>query len=233
MNKTIANADEAIKDIQDGAVIMLGGFGLCGIPENAINALVRRGVKNLTCISNNAGVDDFGLGLLLHTRQIKKMMSSYVGENAEFERQLLNNELEVDLIPQGTLATRIQMAGMGIPAFYTPAGYGTEVAEGKESREFNGKVYLMEHALHADFAIVKAWKGDRYGNLIFRKTTRNFSTSMAKAGSITIAEVEHLVDPEEMEPDQVHVPGIYVHRIFQGKDYEKRIEKVTTRIERN
>ena len=233
MNKTIANADEAIKDIQDGAVIRLGGFGLCGIPENAINALVRRGVKNLTCISNNAGVDDFGLGLLLHTRQIKKMMSSYVGENAEFERQLLNNELEVDLIPQGTLATRIQMAGMGIPAFYTPAGYGTEVAEGKESREFNGKVYLMEHALHADFAIVKAWKGDRYGNLIFRKTTRNFSTSMAKAGSITIAEVEHLVDPEEMEPDQVHVPGIYVHRIFQGKDYEKRIEKVTTRIERN
>ena len=233
MNKTIANADEAIKDIQDGAVIMLGGFGLCGIPENAINALVRKGVKNLTCISNNAGVDDFGLGLLLHTRQIKKMMSSYVGENAEFERQLLNNELEVDLIPQGTLATRIQMAGMGIPAFYTPAGYGTEVAEGKESREFNGKVYLMEHALHADFAIVKAWKGDRYGNLIFRKTTRNFSTSMAKAGTITIAEVEHLVDPEEMDPDQVHVPGIYVHRIFQGKDYEKRIEKVTTRIERN
>ena len=233
MNKTIANADEAIKDIQEGAVIMLGGFGLCGIPENAINALVKKGVKNLTCISNNAGVDDFGLGLLLHTRQIKKMMSSYVGENAEFERQLLNNELEVDLIPQGTLATRIQMAGMGIPAFYTPAGYGTEVAEGKESREFNGKVYLMEHALHADFAIVKAWKGDRYGNLIFRKTTRNFSTSMAKAGSITIAEVEHLVDPEEMEPDQVHVPGIYVHRMFQGKDYEKRIEKVTTRIERN
>ena len=233
MNKTIDNADEAIKDIQDGAVIMLGGFGLCGIPENAINALVKKGVKNLTCISNNAGVDDFGLGLLLHTRQIKKMMSSYVGENAEFERQLLNNELEVDLIPQGTLATRIQMAGMGIPAFYTPAGYGTEVAEGKESREFNGKVYLMEHALHADFAIVKAWKGDRFGNLIFRKTTRNFSTSMAKAGSITIAEVEHLVDPEEMEPDQVHVPGIYVHRIFQGKDYEKRIEKVTTRIEKN
>ena len=233
MNKTIANADEAIKDIHDGAVIMLGGFGLCGIPENSINALVKKGVKNLTCISNNAGVDDFGLGLLLQTRQIKKMMSSYVGENAEFERQLLNNELEVDLIPQGTLATRIQMAGMGIPAFFTPAGYGTEVAEGKESREFNGKVYLMEHALHADFAIVKAWKGDRFGNLIFRKTTRNFSTSMAKAGTITIAEVEHLVDPEEMDPDQVHVPGIYVHRIFQGKDYEKRIEKVTTRIEKN
>lgn len=233
MNKTIASADEAIKDIHDGAVIMLGGFGLCGIPENAINALVKKGVKELTCISNNAGVDDFGLGLLLQTRQIKKMMSSYVGENAEFERQLLNNELEVDLIPQGTLATRIQMAGMGIPAFFTPAGYGTEVAEGKESREFNGKIYLMELALHADFAIVKAWKGDRFGNLVFRKTTRNFSTSIAKAGTITIAEVEHLVEPEELDPDQIHVPGIYVHRIFQGINYEKRIEKVTTRIERN
>ncbi|MBA2498770.1 MAG: CoA transferase subunit A [Chitinophagaceae bacterium] len=233
MNKTVFNAAEAVKDIQNGAIIMLGGFGLCGIPENSINALVNKGVKELICISNNAGVDDFGLGLLLKTRQIKKMMSSYVGENAEFERQLLNNELEVDLIPQGTLATRIQMAGMGIPAFYTPAGYGTEVAEGKESREFNGKIYLMEHALHADFAIVKAWKGDRFGNLIFRKTTRNFSTSMAKAGTITIAEVEHLVEPEDMDPDQIHVPGIYVHRIFQGKDYEKRIEKVTTRIERN
>ena len=233
MNKVFTGAEEAVQDISDGAVIMLGGFGLCGIPENCIKALMEKGVSNLTCISNNAGVDDFGLGLLLKNHQIKKMMSSYVGENAEFERQLLNNELEVDLIPQGTLATRIQMAGMGIPAFYTPAGYGTEVAEGKESREFNGKVYLMEHALHADFAIVKAWKGDRYGNLIFRKTTRNFSTSMAKAGTITIAEVEHLVEPEEMEPDQVHVPGIYVHRIFQGKDYEKRIEKVTTRIERN
>ena len=233
MNKTIASADEAIKDIHDGAVIMLGGFGLCGIPENTINALVKKGVKELTCISNNAGVDDFGLGLLLQTRQIKKMMSSYVGENAEFERQLLNNELEVDLIPQGTLATRIQMAGMGIPAFFTPAGYGTEVAEGKESREFNGKIYLMELALHADFAIVKAWKGDRFGNLVFRKTTRNFSTSIAKAGTITIAEVEHLVQPEELDPDQIHVPGIYVHRIFQGFNYEKRIEKVTTRIERN
>ena len=233
MNKTIASADEAIKDIHDGAVIMLGGFGLCGIPENTINALVKKGVKELTCISNNAGVDDFGLGLLLQTRQIKKMMSSYVGENAEFERQLLNNELEVDLIPQGTLATRIQMAGMGIPAFFTPAGYGTEVAEGKESREFNGKIYLMELALHADFAIVKAWKGDRFGNLVFRKTTRNFSTSIAKAGTITIAEVEHLVEPEELDPDQIHVPGIYVHRIFQGFNYEKRIEKVTTRIEKN
>ena len=233
MNKMIANADEAIKDIRDGAVIMLGGFGLCGIPENSINALVKKGVKNLTCISNNAGVDDFGLGLLLKTRQIKKMMSSYVGENAEFERQLLSNELEVDLIPQGTLVTRIHMAGMGIPAFFTPAGYGTEVAEGKESRDFNGKTYLMEHALHADFAIVKAWKGDRFGNLIFRKTSRNFSTSMAKAGTITIAEVEQLVEPGEMEPDQIHVPGIYVHRIFQGAVYEKRIEKITTRVETN
>jgi len=233
MNKMIANADEAIKDIRDGAVIMLGGFGLCGIPENSINALVKKGVKNLTCISNNAGVDDFGLGLLLKTRQIKKMMSSYVGENAEFEHQLLSNELEVDLIPQGTLVTRIHMAGMGIPAFFTPAGYGTEVAEGKESRDFNGKTYLMEHALHADFAIVKAWKGDRFGNLIFRKTSRNFSTSMAKAGTITIAEVEQLVELGEMEPDQIHVPGIYVHRIFQGAVYEKRIEKITTRVETN
>jgi 3-oxoacid CoA-transferase subunit A len=230
MNKVVDNADEAIKDIRDGTVLMLGGFGLCGIPENCIAALVRKGVKNLTCISNNAGVDDFGLGLLLQTRQIKKMMSSYVGENAEFERQLLNGELEVDLIPQGTLATRIQMAGMGIPAFFTPAGYGTEIAEGKEVREFNGKKYLMEHALQAEFAIVKAWKGDRYGNLIFRKTTRNFSTSMAKAGKITIAEVEQMVEPGEFDPDQVHVPGIYVHRIFQGSGYEKRIERKTLRM---
>jgi 3-oxoacid CoA-transferase subunit A len=209
---------------------MLGGFGLCGIPENSISALVEKKIKNLTCISNNAGIDDFGLGLLLKTRQIKKMISSYVGENEEFERQLLSGELEVDLIPQGTLATRIQMAGMGIPAFYTPAGYGTEIAEGKEVREFDGKKYLMENALHADFAIVKAWKGDKYGNLIFRKTTRNFSSSMAKAGTITIAEVEHLVEPGELEPDQVHVTGIYVHRIFQGKNYEKRIEKKTVRL---
>lgn len=227
MNKVFASADEAVKDIADNATIMLGGFGLCGIPENCIAALVRSGVKNLTCISNNAGVDDFGLGLLLKTRQIKKMMSSYVGENAEFEKQLLNGELEVDLIPQGTLATRIQMAGMGIPAFFTPAGYGTEVQEGKEIREFSGKKYLMEMALHADFTIVKAWKGDSYGNLVFRKTTRNFSTSMARAGNITIAEVEHLVSPGELDPDQIHVPGIYVHRIFEGKDYEKRIEKRT------
>src|SRR3954454_23621124 len=195
MNKVYANADEALQDINDGTTIMLGGFGLCGIPENCIAALVEKGVKDLTCISNNAGVDDFGLGLLLKTKQIKKMMSSYVGENAEFERQLLSGELEVDLIPQGTLATRIQMAGMGIPAFYTPAGYGTEIATGKEVREFNNKMYLMEHALHADFSIVKALKGDRYGNLVFRKTTRNFSASMAKAGNITIAEVEKLVQP--------------------------------------
>lgn len=230
MQKVVQNADEAIKDIGDGSTIMLGGFGLCGIPENCIAALVRKGVTGLTCISNNAGVDDFGLGLLLKTRQIKKMMSSYVGENAEFERQLLSGELEVDLIPQGTLATRIQMAGMGIPAFFTPAGYGTEIGEGKESREFNGKPYLMEYALHASFAIVKAWKGDRFGNLVFRKTTRNFSTSMAKAGDITIAEVEHLVEPGELEPDQIHVPGIYVHRIFQGSNYEKRIERRTVQI---
>src|SRR6185312_852864 len=199
-----------------------GGFGLCGIPENSIAALLRKGVKDLTCISNNAGVDGFGLGLLLQTRQIKKMMSSYVGENAEFERQLLSGELEVDLIPQGTLATRIQMAGMGIPAFFTPAGYGTEVAAGKEVREFGGKTYLMEMALHADFAIIKAWKGDHFGNLVFRKTTRNFSTSMVKAGNITIVEVEQLVEPGAIPPDEVHVPGIYVPRIFQGKNYQKR-----------
>jgi len=230
MKKVFANADEALHDIQDGATLMLGGFGLCGIPENSITALKEKGIKNLTCISNNAGVDDFGLGLLLQTKQIKKMMSSYVGENEEFERQLLSGELEVDLIPQGTLATRIQMAGMGIPAFFTPAGYGTEIAEGKEIREFNGKKYLMEYALHADFAIVKAWKGDHNGNLVFQKTTRNFSTSMARAGKITIAEVEELVHPGELDPDQVHVPGIYVHRIFQGKKYEKRIERKTVQI---
>lgn len=230
MNKIMSSALDAISDIHDGATIMLGGFGLCGIPENCIAALREKGVKNLTCIANNAGVDDFGLGLLLKTRQIKKMMSSYVGENEEFERQLLNGELEVDLIPQGTLATRIQMAGMGIPAFYTPAGYGTEIAEGKETRNFNNKNYLMEYALHADFAIVKAWKGDRFGNLVFRKTTRNFSTSMARAGNITIAEVEMLVEPEELDPDHIHVPGIYVHRIFRGKNYEKRIERRTVQI---
>ncbi len=230
MNKVIASAEEAIKDIQDGSTIMLGGFGLNGIPENCIAALVNKGVKNLTCISNNAGVDDFGLGLLLHTRQIKKMMSSYVGENAEFERQLLSGELEVDLIPQGTLATRIQMAGMGIPAFYTPAGYGTEIAAGKEIKEFNGKMHLMEYALYADYAIVKAWKGDTMGNLVFRKSTRNFSTSMAKAGNITIVEVEELVQPGELDPDRIDVAGVYVHRIFQGKDYQKRIEKKTIQL---
>ncbi len=233
MNKLVASADAAVADIRDGATLMLGGFGLNGIPENCIAALVRSGVKDLTCISNNAGVDDFGLGLLLKTRQIRKMMSSYVGENAEFERQLLQGELEVDLIPQGTLATRIQMAGMGIPAFFTPAGYGTEIAEGKEIREFNGKKYLMEHALHADFAIVKAWKGDTMGNLVFRKSTRNFSTSMAKAGTITIAEVEDLVQPGEIDPDHVDVAGVYVHRIFQGNNYEKRIERRTVRIQSN
>jgi 3-oxoacid CoA-transferase subunit A len=230
MNKVFNNAADALSGIEDGATIMLGGFGLCGIPENCIAALIEKGVKNLTCISNNAGIDDFGLGLLLKTRQIKKMMSSYVGENAEFERQLLNGELEVDLIPQGTLATRIQMAGMGIPAFFTPAGYGTEIADGKEVREFNGKQYLMEYALHASFSIVKAWKGDTMGNLVFRKTTRNFSTSMAKAGDITIAEVEQLVQPGALDPDQIHVPGIYVHRIFQGSQYEKRIERRTIQI---
>lgn len=230
MNKVVLNADEAIKDIKDGQTLMLGGFGLNGIPENSISALVKSGVKNLTCISNNAGVDDFGLGLLLKTRQIKKMMSSYVGENAEFERQLLAGELEVDLIPQGTLATRIQMAAMGIPAFFTPAGYGTEIAAGKEVREFNGKMHLMEMALHADFAIVKAWKGDTSGNLVFRKATRNFSTSMAKAGNITIVEVEELLQPGEIDPDEVDVAGIYVHRIFKGSNYEKRIERRTVKL---
>lgn len=230
MNKIFDDAAAALHDLPDGATIMLGGFGLCGIPENCIDALVSKGVRNLTCISNNAGVDDFGLGRLLRTKQIKKMMSSYVGENAEFERQLLSGELDVDLIPQGTLATRIQMAGMGIPAFFTPAGFGTEIGEGKEVRSFDGKQYLMEHALHADFALVKAWKGDHYGNLVFRKTTRNFSTSMAKAGRITIAEVEELVEPGALDPDQIHVASVYVHRIFQGRDYEKRIERRTVQL---
>ena len=230
MNKIVSGADQAIHDINSGAIIMLGGFGLSGIPENCIAALKRKNCTDLICISNNAGVDDFGLGLLLKTRQIKKMLSSYVGENEEFERQLLSGELEVELIPQGTLATRIQMAGMGIPAFFTPAGFGTEVAAGKEVREFNGKMYLMEKALYADFAIVKAWKGDKFGNLVFRKTTRNFSTSMAKAGKVTIAEVEELVEPGELDPDHIHVAGIYVHRIFQGDNYEKRIERRTVQI---
>lgn len=229
MNKVYKNAEEAIADIQDGVTIMLGGFGLCGIPENCINALVRKGVKNLTCISNNAGVDDFGIGLMLQTRQVKKMISSYVGENAEFERQLLSGELEVELIPQGTLAERCRAAGAGIPAFYTPAGVGTEVAEGKETRVFNGKTYLLEHAFDAEYAIVKAWKGDRYGNLMFKDTARNFNTVMATGGKITIAEVEELVELGELNPNDIHVPGIYVHRIFQGKDYEKRIEQRTVR----
>jgi 3-oxoacid CoA-transferase subunit A len=229
LNKVVNNAQEAIKDIQDNATILLGGFGLCGIPENCINALVENGVKHLTCISNNAGVDEFGIGLLLKTRQVKKMISSYVGENAEFERQLLSGELEVELIPQGTLATRCLAAGYGMPAIYTPAGVGTEVAIGKESREFDGKTYLMEHAFKADFAIVKAWKGDKHGNLIFRATSRNFNPLMAMAGKFTIAEVEELVEPGELDPDQIHTPGIYVNKIFKGIDYEKRIEQVTTR----
>lgn len=229
INKVVSGADEAIKDIQDGATIMLGGFGLCGIPENCIAALVRKEVKGLTCISNNAGVDDFGLGLLLKKHQIKKMIASYVGENAEFERQLLNGELEVDLIPQGTLATRCMMTGYGIPAFYTPAGVGTEVAEGKETRVFNGKEYLMETAFDSDFAIVKAWKGDTSGNLIFRGTARNFNPMIAMAGKITIAEVEELVPVGELDPNEIHTPGIYVNRIFKGKIFEKRIEQRTVR----
>lgn len=229
INKQVADADEAIRDIAEGATIMLGGFGLCGIPENCISALVKKGVKELTCISNNAGVDDFGIGLLLKTRQVKKMISSYVGENAEFERQLLSGELEVELIPQGTLATRCMAAGYGMPAIFTPAGVGTEVAEGKEIRNFNGKDYLMEYAFDADFALVKAWKGDTAGNLIFRSTSRNFNPVMAMAGKITIAEVEELVEPGILDPDHVHTPGVYVHRIFQGKAYEKRIEQRTVR----
>jgi 3-oxoacid CoA-transferase subunit A len=229
INKVVANADEAIRDIESGMTLMLGGFGLCGIPENCIHALVEKGINQLTCISNNAGVDDFGIGLMLQKRQVKKMISSYVGENAEFERQLLSGELEVELIPQGTLATRCMAAGYGMPAIFTPAGVGTEVAVGKEVRNFNGKDYLMEMAFDADFAIVKAWKGDTAGNLIFRSTARNFNPVMAMAGKITIAEVEQLVEIGELEPDQIHTPGIYVHRIFQGKNYEKRIEQRTVR----
>jgi 3-oxoacid CoA-transferase subunit A len=231
INKVVSDAKSAIHDIKDGDTLMLGGFGLCGIPENCISALVEKGVKKLTCISNNAGVDDFGIGLLLHKHQVKKMISSYVGENAEFERQLLSGELEVDLIPQGTLATRCMAAGYGMPAIFTPAGVGTEVAEGKEVRNFGGKDYLMEYAFDADFALVKAWKGDTAGNLIFRSTSRNFNPVMAMAGKITIAEVEELVNAGELEPDHIHTPGVYVHRIFQGSAYEKRIEQrtVTTR----
>ena len=229
MNKVVKNADEAIADIRDGVVLMLGGFGLCGIPENCIAALVRKGVKDLTCISNNAGVDDFGIGLMLQKKQVRKMVSSYVGENAEFERQLLSGELEVELIPQGTLATRCLAAGYGMPAIYTPAGAGTEVANGKEIRSFNGKEYLLEYAFEADYAIVKAWKGDEDGNLIYHETARNFNPLMAMAGKVTIAEVEHLVAAGELDPDCIHTPGIYVHRIFQGSHYEKRIEQRTVR----
>ena len=229
INKVVKNADDAIHDIQDGAVLMLGGFGLCGIPENSIAALLKKGIKGLTCISNNAGVDDFGIGLLLQTRQVKKMISSYVGENAEFERQLLSGELEVELTPQGTLAERIRAGGAGIPAFFTPAGVGTEVAEGKETREFDGKTYLMERWLRADFSLVKAWKGDTAGNLIYKGTARNFNPMMATAGKITIAEVEELVPAGELDPNMIHTPGIYVQRIFQGSNYEKRIEQRTVR----
>ncbi len=227
INKVVKDASEAVADIQDGAVLMLGGFGLCGIPENCIASLVRVGVKDLTCISNNAGVDDFGIGLMLKTHQVKKMISSYVGENKEFERQLLSGELEVELIPQGTLAERIRAGGAGIPAFFTPAGVGTEVAYGKEVREFNGKKYLLEDWLKADFSIIKAWKGDKSGNLIFKGTARNFNAMMASAGKICIAEVEELVEIGELDPNEIHVPGIYVQRIFEGKNYEKRIEQRT------
>jgi 3-oxoacid CoA-transferase subunit A len=229
MNKVYKNATTAVTDITDGAIIMFGGFGLCGIPENSIAALVIKGVKNITCISNNAGVDDFGIGLMLKKRQVKKMIASYVGENAEFERQLLSGELEVDLIPQGTLATRCMAAGYGMPAIFTPAGVGTEVANGKETRVFNGKEYLMEYAFDADYAIVKAWKGDTDGNLIYKDTARNFNPLMAMAGKITIAEVEELVPVGELDANYIHTPGIYVHRIFEGKDYEKRIEQRTVR----
>ncbi len=229
MNKVFPNADEALFDVKDDQTLMLGGFGLCGIPENAISALVKKGVKGLTCISNNAGVDDFGLGLLLQTRQIKKMISSYVGENAEFERQLLAGELEVELTPQGTLAEKIRAGGAGIPAFFTATGYGTEIGEGKEVREYDGRMYILERALVADFAFVKAWKGDTDGNLIFKATARNFNPLMAMAGKVTVAEVEELVKPGELDPNEIHTPGIFVKRIFKGTNYEKRIEQRTTR----
>ena len=229
MNKTVKNVQEATEGIKDGMTLMLGGFGLCGIPENSISELVKMNVTELTCISNNAGVDDFGLGLLLQKKQIKKMISSYVGENDEFERQMLSGELEVDLIPQGSLAERCRAGGAGIPAFFTPAGYGTEVAEGKEVREFNGKPHILESALTADFAIVKAWKGDTAGNLVFKGTARNFNPMMAMAGKITIAEVEELVEAGELNPNEIHTPGIFVQRIFQGEGYEKRIEQRTVR----
>jgi len=229
MNKVVDNVEIALEGIQDNMTLMLGGFGLCGIPENSIAQLVKMGVKNLTCISNNAGVDDFGLGLLLQTKQVKKMISSYVGENDEFERQMLSGELEVDLIPQGSLAERCRAGGAGIPAFFTPAGYGTEVAEGKEVRIYNGKPHILEEALTADFAIVKAWKGDIEGNLIYKATARNFNPMMAMAGKITIAEVEELVPAGELDPNQIHTPGIFVQRIFKGEKFEKRIEQRTVR----
>jgi 3-oxoacid CoA-transferase subunit A len=229
INKKVSNVQEALQDIQDGQTIMLGGFGLCGIPENSIAELVKKDIKELTCISNNAGVDGFGLGLLLEKHQIKKMISSYVGENAEFERQMLSGELDVELTPQGTLAEKCRAAQAGIPAFFTPAGYGTEVAEGKESREFNGKMHIMELAYKADFSIVKAWKGDTAGNLIFKGTARNFNSCMAGAAKITIAEVEELVEAGTLDPNQIHIPGIMVNRIFQGDKFEKRIEQRTVR----
>ncbi|HZN02196.1 MAG TPA: CoA transferase subunit A [Candidatus Polarisedimenticolia bacterium] len=229
MNKVVRSADEAIADLRDGASIMMGGFGVCGIPEHLIAALVRRGTRDLTVMSNNAGVSDFGIGLLLQSRQVRKMIATYVGENELFERQFLSGELEVELVPQGTFAERIRAGGAGIPAFFTPTGYGTKAAEGKETREFDGRHFVMERALHADYAFVKAWKGDRLGNLVYRRTTRNFNPMMATAGRITIAEVEQLVEPGALDPDQVHTPGIFVQRLFQGSAYEKRIEQRTTR----
>ncbi|MEI8116148.1 MAG: CoA transferase subunit A [Flavobacteriia bacterium] len=229
MNKVVKNVEEALAGIEDGMTLMLGGFGLCGIPENSIGQLVKLGTKNLTCISNNAGVDDFGIGLMLQAKQVKKMVSSYVGENDEFERQMLSGELEVDLIPQGSLAERCRAGGAGIPAFFTPAGYGTEVAEGKEVRVFNGKPHILESALTADFAIVKAWKGDTEGNLIYKAAARNFNPMMAMAGKITVAEVEELVPAGTLDPNHIHTPGIFVQRIFQGEKFEKRIEQRTVR----
>jgi 3-oxoacid CoA-transferase A subunit len=228
INKVVASADEALKDVADGSTLVVGGFGLCGIPENLINALVKKGVKNLTCVSNNAGVDNWGLGLLLQTKQIRKMVSSYVGENAEFERQFLSNELEVEFVPQGTLAERMRAGGAGIPAFFTPAGYGTVVAEGKETKEFDGRMYVMERGIVGDFSLVAAWKGDRLGNLVYRKTARNFNPMAATAGKICVAEVEELVEPGELDPDRVHTPGIFVHRVVVAKR-EKRIEQRTVR----
>lgn len=229
INKVVKNVKEALFGVQDGMTFMVGGFGLCGIPENAIAELARTGIKEITCISNNAGVDDFGLGLLLKNKQVKKMIASYVGENEEFERQMLSGELDVELTPQGTLAEKCRAAQAGFPAFYTPAGYGTEVADGKETREFNGKMYVLEHAFKADYAFVKAWKGDEAGNLVFKGTARNFNPCMCGAAKITVAEVEELVPAGALDPNQIHVPGIFVKRVFQGKDYEKRIEQRTVR----